>query len=661
METDLANIKNAFVKAIKLEMDAIKSRQGSFEVPVRHSGGMEARSGRFFYPFTAESPTDRLHAGIQCSLRLGEREFPVEVNTALEGRLELASAFPLSVTPAQEALLVLYPWFLYEKLIAGIESLSMQSAGSRLALIAFGKLPARAHAFNEAELPPAILKEYAALNESQRSAVLHALGSELSFIWGPPGTGKTVTLCALVSACLLFGWKTLVVSTTNAAVDNAITKLSLGEASADFLQKGSVVRYGRSHPDVEAVNIPFILERINERALPEIERLKGEIADASTAIEGLRAAQGHLELQDEQMDLFAGNEGLPEPDALKGFSPDSPPDWRKLSLTERRQTVSEALARQLSEAEGLKALLAAAEKGLVKDSEAAIGRAKLAFATIAGLYSGDMLSRHAFDVVIVEEAGMAILPAVLYSLCKAGQRAVICGDPNQLPPVVNSEDAYARKAMARSVYEVGLEPGFTGSHAHLLDVQYRMHPQIGDLVSSLYYQGKLKNGVAASDRQSLADLLPNAGKAFTLVDLEGRSECAQKKGSYSRYNEESARRCIAIVKAIPPLYTVGIIAPYAAQVKLVRELLAPLPGSDSIECATVHKFQGSEKDVIVLDLTDSSPLPPGVLTRGKDAVNLLNVAVSRARGKLIVIAEADYFLARAPGSAAAELIRALKG
>jgi superfamily I DNA and/or RNA helicase len=68
----------------------------------------------------------------------------------------------------------------------------------------------------------------------------------------------------------------------------------------------------------------------------------------------------------------------------------------------------------------------------------------------------------------------------------------------------------------------------------------------------------------------------------------------------------------------------------------------------------VHRFQGHERDLIIFDTVDAPPLSPGVLLNrtGPDsaAANLLNVSLSRARGKLIILAAVDYFQEHAPTS-----------
>lgn len=98
----------------------------------------------------------------------------------------------------------------------------------------------------------------------------------------------------------------------------------------------------------------------------------------------------------------------------------------------------------------------------------------------------------------------------------------------------------------------------------------------------------------------------------------------------------------------------GVIAPYSAQTRLVRAMLRDyddqLPEeehmSQTIACSTVHQFQGSERDVIIFDTVESYPKKPGILTSKNEngtVDRLVNVAVTRARGKLVTVSNADYW------------------
>jgi superfamily I DNA and/or RNA helicase len=118
---------------------------------------------------------------------------------------------------------------------------------------------------------------------------------------------------------------------------------------------------------------------------------------------------------------------------------------------------------------------------------------------------------------------------------------------------------------------------------------------------------------------------------------------------------------LAIRAARAGVESVAIITPYADQARTIRALLKKQADSArGIECSTVHRFQGQERDVVILDTVDADPMKPGVLLneRGShsSAGNLINVAISRARGKLIIVADVRYFELRAPRGAATKMI-----
>jgi superfamily I DNA and/or RNA helicase len=109
------------------------------------------------------------------------------------------------------------------------------------------------------------------------------------------------------------------------------------------------------------------------------------------------------------------------------------------------------------------------------------------------------------------------------------------------------------------------------------------------------------------------------------------------------------------------LDSVAIITPYVAQSRLIRQLLSRLGRAvQPVECRTVHRFQGGERDLVIIDTVDTEPLSPGVLLTdqapGSAAKNLLNVSLSRARGKLIIIADIRYFKRHASQSVINELL-----
>src|SRR6185437_16045769 len=104
--------------------------------------------------------------------------------------------------------LIVAPWFLYERLADALDGI----AAAPLAMTLFGKRP-------PVRVPSALHRDHAALNASQRAAVQLCADSNLAFVWGPPGTGKTATLVHVIDELVARGERILIASTTHAAID----------------------------------------------------------------------------------------------------------------------------------------------------------------------------------------------------------------------------------------------------------------------------------------------------------------------------------------------------------------------------------------------------------------------------------------------------------
>jgi superfamily I DNA and/or RNA helicase len=270
------------------------------------------------------------------------------------------------------------------------------------------------------------------------------------------------------------------------------------------------------------------------------------------------------------------------------------------------------------------------------------------------MYISTLLKAERFDVVIVEEAGMAVLPTLFYCAGLAAKKIIAVGDPRQLPPIVLSRDRFVRQAMGRNIFEVTAPDPARSDIVVMLDIQYRMHPDIGSLVSRLFYDGRLTSDRSTASRKDIAARRPYPGQTLVVVDTEGSCACARAEGSFSRFNQNTAEACVALAaEAIAAgIDSIAIITPYAQQSRLISGLLSRAGLSETkVECRTVHRFQGNERDMVILDTVDTRPEKPGVLLAGDaSAANLLNVSLSRAKGKLVIVSDVEFFHTCAPGS-----------
>ena len=122
--------------------------------------------------------------------------------------------------------------------------------------------------------------------------------------------------------------------------------------------------------------------------------------------------------------------------------------------------------------------------------------------------------------------------------------------------------------------------------------------------------------------------------------------CFSDSTSSSRFNPVSA--LITVIQARQALasqHGVGIVTPYNAQARLINRILRESDAPrENVLVATVHKFQGSERDLMIFDLVEGKGKKPGLLfsDSGSGAARLTNVAISRAKGKFIYVLDHRY-------------------
>jgi superfamily I DNA and/or RNA helicase len=259
-----------------------------------------------------------------------------------------------------------------------------------------------------------------------------------------------------------------------------------------------------------------------------------------------------------------------------------------------------------------------------------------------------------FDVVIFDEASMAYVPQIVFSAGLSKHFFVCLGDFCQLPAIVqNNAD---NDLLSKDIFEhTGITSAVDNEYGHkwlaMLDLQYRMHQDIADFVSEQMYHGILKTSTDISERRDeISAVTPDPNSAMTIVDLSGTYSVCTKTMDGSRINVLSALVSLRLAEQVIDKYDVGIITPYSAQSRLILSMIRSMRETDprwnGVSCATVHQFQGSEKPVVIYDAVDCyRMLYPGTLLtslKNDTANRLFNVALTRAKGKFVLVANIDY-------------------
>jgi len=256
-------------------------------------------------------------------------------------------------------------------------------------------------------------------------------------------------------------------------------------------------------------------------------------------------------------------------------------------------------------------------------------------ATLTGL-NADLLGSRTFDLVAIDEACQTPEPACWIAIGRA-KRIVLAGDHCQLPPTVLSLEA-SRKGLSVSLME-RLVACFGPTITRRLRVQYRLNQAIAGFSSHEFYESDLVAHESVKEHL-LQDLPGVEQKPFTaspvnFIDTAGAGYDEEEVNESKRNVNEAQLatrkvRCLLETGLAPE--HIAVIAPYSAQVKLLRELL-DVPG---LEIDSVDGFQGREKEAVVLSMVRSNP--EGNIGFLAD-VRRINVALTRARRKLIVIGD----------------------
>jgi superfamily I DNA and/or RNA helicase len=268
-------------------------------------------------------------------------------------------------------------------------------------------------------------------------------------------------------------------------------------------------------------------------------------------------------------------------------------------------------------------------------------RNAVAVLTTCSSASLDLVKAGHFDVVIFEEASQIRMQDAFAAISQA-DKMVIIGDDKQLPPVSQMNKPIS------SLLEIA-QSSLTRNNLHSqlirdLKLQYRMRREICDLIDLSFYGHKLDTATSVHERSRLyakidttkpaqlnSVLEPNV--AIGVVDVEGVEEY-RGTSTYNLANLEIDLRLLDALKSAGVNDNqIGLITPYKEQQRVLTKAI----GRGNI-VGTVDSFQGQERDIIILDLVRANPNHEAGFTLQPKR---LNVALSRAREKLIIVANLE--------------------
>jgi nucleoside-triphosphatase THEP1 len=742
-------------KAISANINYLRNN-GNSQVRIKNGKFTSVADEQYLYEFELDYLQD-LEPSSEIEVKIGQKSNSGKVVAIKNNIVTLAIDAHLGETVAS-ATLIISSYYLLEKLNEHLQNIHDDNAKhTALGQKVFG-LQSSQLSSDETYKSNPLLK----IDKYQEIAIKSALGSEVTYIWGPPGTGKSETISNLLENLLERKLSVLLIAHTNAATDSVLEKIvELMEKQKNRIyEDGKILRVGNYKSIAPALMSKKVVPEVivAEKAKPiidEIEKLRHEEETLGNQLDSMLRAERLFKEQDEKQELIdryetyikeqketfelQANEYKSVSNSLNHIEAEIAAFQSKgkisqlmsgtniqritsnqVSLLQEKKNLNASILKIKENVEAARAnqntakldlqqlqdniekldvkfdrneiesvrkkLLNVAERisaleiQLNSLEEQLFAQAQVIATTLTKTYMHNPILERQFDCVILDEASMAPLPAVLSVSGLASKKVVLVGDFLQLPPIVkhqvdrrkmsdkdaNEEERLVKQWLSRDIFAaVGIEATVrNGTQPEkwlkMLKQQYRMHPDISSLINKLVYAKKstkyeLKNGDPVLERgNERLDREPLKNSHVGIYDTSSVGSIPLKSESGSTYNLTHALIAVELAKkAIKSGYEeIGIISSYRAQVNLIKKIVKDSfskndKDAEKIIVDTVHKFQGGARDIIIFDVT--TPYTNTMFDDGKedgDDAKLINVAFSRAKEKLILLADVKVVTAK---------------
>lgn len=460
------------------------------------------------------------------------------------------------------------------------------------------------------------------LNEYQKIAVNKSiLEKDLFLLYGPPGTGKTRTLVEIILQEAKKGKKILATAESNVATDNLIEYIT--KITNDF----KIIRIGHPARVSEKIKNILIYNAVkNKQSYINAQKMREEMHELIEKRNKYKKPNSSLRrgMSDDQIKKYAKNKK-----SFRGVN------FKKLKSMSKWIRYNEMIDELYTSIKDL--------ENFALDS--VIEEADIIIATNATAGS-NFLENKKFDVSIIDECSQSTEPSSLISATKS-KKLIMSGDHNQLPPTILSDKSKDVLSITLFQRMINKYP----RNSYMLKIQYRMNEKIMKISNKLFYKNELiaHESVKNNTLKDLMDIKeedddildPNKVVIFLNTSVSKRKEEEQKKGSNSRRNIYEVEIIIKILEKFEKnnldIEKIGVISPYFDQVELIEEKVKS-KFNKMPEISTVDGFQGKEKEVIIIsNVRSNENFDIGFLSDYRR----LNVAITRAKRKLIIIGDSD--------------------
>jgi superfamily I DNA and/or RNA helicase len=504
------------------------------------------------------------------------------------------------------------------------------------------------------------------VNIDQFRTIYNALKYPVTYVQGPPGTGKTQTLLNIVVNCVANSKTLLISSNNNVPIDGVRDKLVLGKYREKEIVL-PVIRLGNNKYVTQALktikelfafetkDVPKeeLLSKLKEKSKEKNQLLVDKLKDYEDRfdlgqnlefVNGLIAKGRNYLLEKEKQTLEKRLSEIPEVvdddlsniyDVIKGnhellqfFYFESLRYLKRLKTRDFAELI--AIVNNDDERSQVKEF----NKWIADDQN--LERFTRVFPVIlsTNISCRNLGRKFKFDLLAIDEAGQCDIATSLIPVSKC-KNMVLIGDTNQLKPIVAFEETRNNELMS----EFGVSEPYNYYNNSILSTYKQIDNISRDILLSFHYRcgKKIINYSNMRFYENKLNLSKNStiGEVTLLnvnnVNVKGRNSTIEEALEIVRYIKDNK------------LHDVFIITPFRNQEEVLNHYLrvAKEQGEidSSIDCGTIHKVQGRENNTIIISTSISRSTTAKTYDWVKNNSELINVGVTRAREKLIVVAD----------------------
>lgn len=513
------------------------------------------------------------------------------------------------------------------------------------------------------------------VNIDQLKAIYYGTTQPITYVQGPPGSGKTKTIVDLITSSYMNNSTVLITSNNNKPLDGILQKIGSIEYKGKKIPL-PVIRLGNLDVVKDTINKIRILlkqfekqevyhstlERQKEETLKKFENLshlmkqleeKDKLIHETNELmlmtkyikEETKRSYIYNQLQEKEEYLHSIQdvdeesiiEELKESDPdfykwlyyssigrVKRLFEEEYHDLKKIFLFEEEDSASKLFA-YIKRTENLQKFLQVFPFVLSTNQ--------------SSIRLGESIP--SFDLVIMDEAGQCSISNAVFSIIR-GKRLMLIGDQNQLQPVITLDRRLNNKFMKQN--KVPKEYDYCAhsiltlmrnidpiSPFVLLKYHYRCQEKIIEFSKKRYYNNQLIIKTKDhTNNSTIAWLTPKVDNSN--IKEEKNTSLAEASVIIEKIKQET-------------LKDVGIITPFTKQEQLIKGLLKE-ENMEHVEVGTIHKFQGEEKDTIFLSLAITNQTHNRTIDWIKNNKEMINVATTRPKNNLYIVGNAQEIASR---------------